>query len=129
MVESGEGTAATAEDPQARFGRLEAQIAKARRQLASLRHDGERHFIDQEAVHPEVPGLLEEVVRRGGELEHLRAAASGSHAVNPALTPAAGTPAADEEHRRLDDLEARITRLNQLCGDDPHSHERHFIDS
>ena len=125
MVESGEGTAATAEDPQARFGRLEAQIAKARRQLASLRHDGERHFIDQEAVHPEVPGLLEEVVRRGGELEHLRAMASGSHAVNPAV----GKPqTTDDDHRRLDDLEARITRLNELSGDDPHKHERHFID-
>jgi len=140
MVESAVDAGGTAEDPRVRFGRLEAQITKARRQLASLRHEGERHFIDDEPVHPEVPGLLEEVVRRGGELEHLREIASGSHEVNPALNPAgggaagtatggpAGTVRADEEHRRLDDLEARINRLNALCGDDPHAHERHFID-
>jgi len=122
MVDSGEGAAGTTEDPRARFARLEAEIAKAHRHLASLRHEGERHFIDEEPVHPEVPGLLEEVVRRSRELEHLRGSGPGSHAVNPA----ASSP--DDEHRRLADLEARIARLNQLVGDDPHTHERHFID-
>ena len=46
MVESGQGGAGSAEGPAARFARIEAQIAKCRRQLASLRHEGERHFID-----------------------------------------------------------------------------------
>jgi predicted AAA+ superfamily ATPase len=116
--------AETTEEPSQRFARLEREIAQARRRLAGLRHEGERHFIDDQPVHPEVPGVLEDIVRRGDELDQLRQMSSGSHAVNRASTAAE----ADEQHRQLDVLEERIQRLSILLNDDPHKHERHFID-
>jgi hypothetical protein len=124
MVESGPQEQGSGDDPGTRLSRLEAQIAKARRQLASLRHDGERHFIDDGPVHPEVPSVLADIVNRGDELARLRSGGTGPAPVNPAFS----TVELDDQHRRLDELQARIDRLAQLCGDDPHSHERHFID-
>jgi hypothetical protein len=124
MVESGEQGPGAKEDPGTRFARLSAEIAKARRQLAALRHEGERHFIDDQPVHPDVPGVLEQIVSTGDELAALQAMSSGSSDVNPALNKGA----LDDQHQRLDQLEARIQTLSQLYGDDPHKHERHFID-
>jgi hypothetical protein len=116
--------AGTSEDPGKRFARLEREIARARRQLAVLRHEGERHFIDDQPVHPEVPGVLQEIVREGDELTELRAMSTGSGAVNPAFS----AEEVDDQHQRLDVLEARIQRLSTLLDDDPHKHERHFVD-
>jgi len=112
------------EDPAARFARLEREIARARRCLSALRHEGERHFIDGEPVHPEVPGVLHDIVHCDEELVELRARASGSTAVNRSFT----AEEADAQHRQLDVLEARIQRLSVLLDDDPHKHERHLID-
>jgi hypothetical protein len=116
--------AGTSEEAAKRFARLEREITRARRQLAVLRHEGERHFIDDQPVHPEVPGVLQDIVREGGELTELRTMSSGSGAVNRAFT----SEEVDDQHRRLDVLEERIQRLSTLLGDDPHKHERHFID-
>jgi len=116
--------AEASEDPRKRFARLEQEIARAKRCLAVLRHDGERHFIDDQPVHPEVAGVLEEIVRQSDELTELRAMSSGSSEVNRAFT----TQEVDDQHRKLDVLEERIQRLTVLLDDDPHKHERHFID-
>jgi len=112
------------EDPGRRFARLEQEIGRAKRHLAALRHEGERHFIDDRPVRPEVGTVLVEIVRNGDELAELRAMASGSGDVNRAYTQAE----VDEQHRALDALEERIKRLETLLEDDPHKHERHFID-
>jgi hypothetical protein len=113
---------ATPDDSAARIERLRAEIAEARRRLGTLRHEGERHFIDDRPVSPEVTAALKGVVQKGDELEALRAMRSGDKtAVNPPLDH----PVSDEH---LADLEARIHRLRQASGDDPHAHERHFID-
>ncbi len=116
--------AAAQEDPSRRLARLEQEIARARRHLAALRHEGERHFIDDRPVHPEVGTVLVEIVRQGDELVELRAMATGSSDVNRAFTEAE----LDDQHRALDALEERIKRLEALLEDDPHKHERHFID-
>jgi hypothetical protein len=112
------------EDPGKRFARLEKEIARARRCLAGLRHEGERHFIDDQPVHDEVPGVLDDIVRCSDELAELRTMSSGSGAVNRAFT----AEEVDDQHQQLDVLEARIQRLSVLLDDDPHKHERHFID-
>ena len=124
MVESEQQDPGAGADPGIRFARIEIEIVRARRQLAALRHEGERHFIDDQPVHPEVPGVLHDIVNRSDELSRLRATAPGTSAVNKAFSSAE----LDEQHRHLDDLEARISRLAELTGDDPHKHERHFID-
>jgi hypothetical protein len=111
----------SAEDPGTRFARISGEIQRARRQLAALRHEGGRHFIDDAAVHPDVPAVLEDIVARGTEIEQLHALTTDATAVNPAFTE---DPAAAE---RLKQLEARIQTLSQLC-EDPHKTERHFID-
>jgi hypothetical protein len=116
--------AGTDEDPGARFARLEKEITRAKRSLAALRHDGERHFIDDQPVQPEVEGVLKDIVRHGDELTDLRAMSSGSVEVNRAFT----AQEVDDQHRTLDVLEERIQRLTVLLEDDPHKHERHFID-
>jgi hypothetical protein len=116
--------AATGEDPGKRFARLEREITQARRKLAALRHEGERHFIDDQPVHPDVPGVLQDIVREGDELTELRAMSSGSGAVNRSFS----AEEVDEQHRRLDGLEVRIQELSTLLEDDPHKHEQHFID-
>jgi hypothetical protein len=123
MVESGEHED-PAEDPRSRFARLNAEIAKARRQLAALRHEGERHYIDDQPVDPEVPAVLRDIVAQGEELAALQSMSTGTSEVNRAFT----TAELDDQHQRLDDLESRISKLNQLAGDDPHRHEQHFID-
>ncbi len=112
------------EDPGQRFARLDKEIARARRHLAALRHEGERHFIDDNPVRPEVPGVLQDIVCQSDELAELRAMSSGSGAVNRAFSAAE----VDDQHRRLDALEEQIQRLGTLLEDDPHKHERHFID-
>ena len=112
------------EDPGTRFARLEREIARARRCLATLRHEGERHFIDDQPVNPEVAGVLHDIVRCDEELVELRSMASGSTAVNRSFS----TEEVDTQHRQLDVLEERIQRLSTLLEDDPHKHERHFID-
>jgi hypothetical protein len=119
MVESGQQEPGERSDPGIRFARLEAEIARARRQLAALRHEGERHFIDDQPVHPEVPGVLHDIVNHSDELSRLR-----KSPVNKAFSSAE----LDDQHRHLNDLESRIQRLAELTGDDPHTHERHFID-
>ena len=124
MDESGKDDPGVSEDPGTRLARLEAQIGKARRQLANLRHEGERHFVDDEPVHPEVPAVLADIVNKGDELARLRTMRTSSDVVNPAFSKVE----IDDQHRHLDELEARIQRLGELCGDDPHTHERHFID-
>jgi hypothetical protein len=124
MVESGEQDPGAGGDPGVRFARIEIEIVRARRLLAALRHEGERHFIDDQPVHPEVPGVLHDIVDRSDELSRLRSTAPGTSAVNRAFSSAE----LDEQHRHLDDLEARISRLAELTGDDPHKHERHFVD-
>jgi hypothetical protein len=116
--------AGTSEDPRERFARLEEEIRRARRRFAALRHEGERHFIDDQPVDPEVASVLQQIVRDGDELAHLRAIGSGSVAVNRAYS----AEEVDEHHQRLDVLEERIRRLTVLLEDDPHKHERHFID-
>jgi hypothetical protein len=112
------------EDPGARFARLDREITQAKRKLAGLRHDGERHFIDDQPVHPDVPGVLQDIVKEGDELTELRARSSGSEAVNLSFSALE----IDEQHRRLDVLEARIQHLNTVLDDDPHKHQQHFID-
>jgi hypothetical protein len=116
--------AARNEDPGARFARLDREIAQARRRLAVLRHEGERHFIDDQPVHPDVPGVLQEIVRHSDELTELRAMSAGSGEVNRAFT----AEEVDTQHEKLDVLETRIQHLTVLLEDDPHKHERHFID-
>jgi hypothetical protein len=123
MVESGEQQG-PAEDPRARFARLSAEIDKARRQLATLRHEGERHYIDDQPVDPETSALLRDVVAQGQELAALQSMSTGATDVNRAFTKAE----VDDQHERLDALESRINTLNQRAGDDPHRHEQHFID-
>ncbi|HVM66070.1 MAG TPA: hypothetical protein VMU14_14485 [Acidimicrobiales bacterium] len=124
MVEGGADMAATGDDPGERFARLEREIELARRKLAALRHEGERHFIDDEPVHPEVPGVLKDIVRESDELVELRSMGSGSDAVNRSFS----AEETDAQHEKLDVLEARIQHLTVLLEDDPHKHERHFID-
>jgi hypothetical protein len=123
MVESGEQER-PAEEPRARFARLSAEIDKARRQFAALRHEGERHYIDDQPVNPEVPGVLRDIIAQSEELSALEAMSTGGSEVNPAFSKGE----IDDQHQRLDDLESRINTLNQLAGDDPHRHEQHFID-
>ena len=123
MVESGEQEG-PAEDPRARFARLSAEIDKARRQLAALRHEGERHYIDDQPVDPQASALLRDIVAQGQELTALQSMSSGTTDVNRAFS----TAELDDQHERLDALEARINALNQMAGDDPHRHEQHFID-
>jgi hypothetical protein len=124
MVESGQQDPGARADPGVRFALIEIEIVRARRKLAALRHEGERHFIDDQPVHPEVPGVLHDIVDRGDELSRVRSTGPGTTAVNKAFSRAE----LDEQHRHLDDLEARIARLAELTGDDPHKHERHFVD-
>jgi len=112
------------EDPQARFARLEREIAEARRRYAALRHDGERHFIDEEQVSADVAGTLRDIMHQSDELLALRSMTTGSTAVNRSFT----AEEVDAQHRQLDALEERIQHLATILGDDPHSHERHFID-
>jgi hypothetical protein len=102
------------DDPGSRLAALDAEINEARRKLASLRHEGERHFIDDAPVDPELSRLLRDVVRSHEELSHLRA--------NPA-TPG-GVPT-DQDHRRLAELEAQIESLRKLTKP---KDKRHFID-
>jgi hypothetical protein len=116
--------AAAGDDPGDRFARLEREIQQARRKLAALRHEGERHFIDDDPVHPDVPGVLQDIVRESDELVELRSMGSGSDAVNRSFS----AEEADAQHEKLDVLEARIQHLTVLLEDDPHKHERHFID-
>jgi len=123
MVEPGEQDH-PAEDPRSRFARLSAEIAKARRQLAALRHEGERHYIDDKPVDPDVPDALRDIVAQSDELAALQTMSSGTSDVNRAFTAAQ----LDDQHQRLDQLESRIQTLSQRAGDDPHKHEQHFID-
>jgi hypothetical protein len=114
--------APSSEESAARMERLRGEISEARRRLATLRHEGERHFIDDQPVSPELTAALEGVVRKGDELAALRAMRTGEDtAVNLPLDQHI-----PDEH--LADLEGRIQRLRQVAGDDPHTHERHFID-
>jgi hypothetical protein len=124
MVESGRQDPGAGDDLGARFARLDAQIAKARRQLARLRHEGGRHFIDDQPVDPEIASVLAEIINKGDEFARLRAMRTGTTAVNEAFSKAE----LDVQHRQLDELESRIRRLEHLLGDDPHKHDRHFID-
>jgi hypothetical protein len=123
MVESGEQERPS-EDPRSRFARLSAEIDKARRQFAALRHEGERHYIDDQPVDAEVPAVLRDIVAQSDELAALQSMSTGTTDVNRAFTSAE----IDDQHQRLDDLETRISTLNRLAGDDPHRHEQHFID-
>ncbi len=115
--------ATSPDDPATRLARLESEIQEARRRLGALRHEGERHFIDDEPVHAEVPGLLADVVERYDRLQQLHRASPERH-VNP---PTSGAPAAPVDEG-LSELEARIARLRQLAATDPHRAQRHFID-
>ena len=123
MVESGEQERPS-EDPRSRFARLSAEIDKARRQFAALRHEGERHYIDDQPVDAEVPAVLRDIVAQSDELAALQSMSTGTTDVNRAFTSAE----IDDQHQRLDDLETRISTLNRLAGDDPHRHEPHVID-
>ena len=89
---------------------LEAEIAEAERKLAVLRHDGERHFIDDVPVHPELPHALRRVVDAGA---HFRRA----QVEHP--------PASSEAQDPLRALEEEIARCRELAAD-PHKNEPHF---
>ena|SRR5579872_1420771 len=106
-----------------RLARIDAEIQACRRRLSKLRHEGERHFIDDQPVSPEVTAAIKDIVNRGDELARLRAMRSGTADANRAFSAPT-----DEEHQHLEDLEAGITRLRKLFETDPHRTERHFID-
>lgn len=98
-----------------RLARIEEQIGQAKRRLATLRREGERHFIDDQPVDPTVTDALQQLIEEHERLNRLRAErASGQ----------APPPHTDNE---LDALEARIRRLRE-AEQDPHRSERHFID-
>jgi hypothetical protein len=100
------------EELAARMAALDAQIDEAQRKLASLRHVGERHFIDDAPVAPELAQALHDVVEAGERYRHSRAAIRA--------TP--GQP-----DTPLVELEKRIARLRRLT-ENPHKTEQHFID-
>jgi hypothetical protein len=84
MVECGEQERPS-EDPRSRFARLSAEIDKARRQFAALRHEGERHYIDDQPVDAEVPAVLRDIVAQSDELAALQSMSTGTTDVNRAL--------------------------------------------
>ncbi len=114
----------TSDDPAARLARLDSEIQEARRRLGALRHEGERHFIDDQPVHAEVPDLLKEVIERYERLRGLHGGSTSERHLNPPLSAAD----AAQVDTGLAELEARIGRLRQLAATDPHRAQRHFID-
>ena len=101
------------DDPRGRLDTVAREIDDARSRLSRLRHEGERHFIDDAQVDPEVARLLADVVAAGERVEHLTVNRAGIQQLS------------DDDHQRLADIEQQISRLRELSGP---KDERHFID-
>ena len=96
----------------ARLAEIDQEIGEARRRLSTLRHEGERHFIDDQPVDPSFTEALQGPVE-----EHDR--------LHPHEEEHAQTFAGEAD--QLAALEARIAQV-RAASRDPHRDEQHFID-
>jgi outer membrane murein-binding lipoprotein Lpp len=105
-------------DLAARLDQLDQEVEKVRGDVARFRHEGERHFVDQEST------AIDPAAR--ASLQRLDELAKSWHAIKRRVDDDAGS-AAMSRRALLSELQRGIDEVRKAI-EQPHKGERHFID-